>query len=77
MNDDKVIPLSKPAETVQDVLTDLLRTGVKQLLAEALEIEIQEQLAHYRSLKTEGGLQAVVRNGYLPERTIQTGIGSV
>ena len=33
-------------------------------------------LAQYRDLKVDGK-QAVVRNGYLPERTIQTGLGDI
>ncbi len=31
----------------------------------------------FRTLKTKEGKQAVVRNGYLPERTIQTGLGDI
>ncbi len=34
-------------------------------------------LAEYADMKLVDGRQAVVRNGYLPERTIQTGIGDV
>lgn len=34
-------------------------------------------LSQYESHKLPDGRQAVVRNGYLPERTLQTGIGDV
>jgi transposase-like protein len=34
-------------------------------------------IAQFAELKDEQGRQRVVRNGYLPERTIQTGIGDV
>ena len=34
-------------------------------------------LSEHADLKLLDGRQAVVRNGYLPERTIQTGIGDV
>lgn len=34
-------------------------------------------LAHYRDVRTPDGRQAVVRNGYLPARTVQTGVGDV
>ena len=34
-------------------------------------------LSDYEDLKLIDGRQAIVRNGYLPERTIQTGIGDV
>lgn len=32
---------------------------------------------HYGSLETEESKAAGVRNGYLPERTIQTGLGDL
>ncbi|NEP20208.1 MAG: hypothetical protein F6J97_25545 [Leptolyngbya sp. SIO4C1] len=36
-----------------------------------------EFLGHYTHLRNERGRQGVVRNGYLPERTIMTGVGEV
>ena len=68
---------SGPAESPQDVLTEILREGAHQLLVEALEVEIQEFLGQYRDLRDERGRQRIVRNGYLPERDVQTGIGAV
>jgi transposase-like protein len=47
------------------------------LLAEALEAEIEDFLSQYRDLKDNGNHHRVVRNGYLPERDIQTGIGPI
>jgi putative transposase len=46
-------------------------------LAEALEAEIEGFLSQYAYLKDEQGHQRVTRNGHLPERNIQTGIGAV
>jgi len=46
-------------------------------LAQAIEVEVESFLASYSDLKAGNGLQAVVRNGHLPERTIQTGLGEV
>lgn len=66
-----------PAETTGDVLTGILRRGCRELLAGALEVEIAEFLEHYGDLLDSRGRQRVVRNGYLPERAIQTGIGSI
>ena len=40
-------------------------------------MELKELLDTYDDIKTSDGKQAVVRNGYLPERTIQTGIGHI
>lgn len=60
-----------------DPLTELLRTGAKQLICKAVDAELQELLSGYSEQKAEDGRAAVVRNGYHPERDIQTGIGPV
>ena len=77
MNKNKVIALKKPGDLSEDPLTELLRNGARQLIANAVEAELQELLSQYASLKNEQGHLQVVRNGYLPEREIQTGIGPV
>jgi len=77
MSESKIVSLEKPTEFPKDALTDVLRIGAPQLLAAAVEAEIELHLSRYKSLKDEQGRQAVVRNGYLPDRTIQTGIGPV
>ncbi len=61
----------------RDALTELVRKGARQIIVEAVEAELQEFLAQYQDLKDEQGRRAVVRNGYLPERTIVTGVGEV
>ena len=63
--------------TSSDMLTELLRTGAKKLIQEAVEAELQELLDHYAEIKLVDGRHTVVRNGYLPERNIQTGIGDI
>ena len=42
-----------------------------------MEAEIESFLAQYKDLKDEQGRRRITRNGYLPEREIQTGIGGV
>ena len=64
------------AAPVVDALTEVLRTGARQLLAQAVEAEVTDFLAHHREVMADGRSR-VVRNGYLPERKIQTGIGPV
>jgi transposase-like protein len=54
-----------------------VRQGARQIIAQAVEAELQTFLAQYQCLKDDQGRQAVVRNGYLPERTIVTGVGAV
>jgi putative transposase len=66
-----------PLPTGQDVLTDILRDGARRLLAEAVEAEVAAWIDAHAHLKDQAGHQQVVRNGHLPERMIQTGIGKV
>lgn len=47
------------------------------MLRNAIEAEVAAFLAQHAELKDEQERQRVVRNGYLPAREIQTGIGAV
>jgi len=47
------------------------------MLAQAIEAEVETWLACYADGRDEQGRQAVVRNGYLPEREVQTGMDAV
>jgi len=60
-----------------DPLTELLKEGARKLLAQAVESEVHELLATYQDFRTESGHAGVVRNGYLPERDLQTGLGPI
>jgi len=61
----------------RDELTELIRSGARKLIAQALEAEVSELLSSFAGRRDEHGRAAVVRNGYQPEREIQTGIGPV
>jgi putative transposase len=77
MTKDNVIELKKPDPFIDDPITDILRVGARKLLTEALEAEIETFLAQYTDLKDDLGRKRITRNGHLPEREIQTGIGPV
>ena len=79
MSDDNVFALKNPARVnpVRDALTEVLQEGARTLLAQAVEAEVAEFLARHAERRDAAGRQRVVRNGHLPERTIQTGIGDV
>lgn len=79
MEEDNVVDYRNPGVPlpVADALTEVLRRGAKELLQQAVEVEVAEAIAQYATLKDEQGRRRVVRNGYLPERSIQTGIGEV
>jgi putative transposase len=66
-----------PQETTEDVLTTVLRRGARQMLATAIEAEIQVYLAARTEAVDATGHRQVIRNGYLPSRTLQTPLGDV
>ncbi len=66
-----------PLPTGRDVLTDLLRDGARRMLAQAVEAEVASWIDDHAHLKDGSGRQQVVRNGHLPGRTIQTGLGEI
>ena len=69
--------LAMPATTSQDALTDVLRDGAQQLLAQAVEAEVATWIESHQEIVDENGHRMIVRNGHMPSRTIVTGVGSV
>lgn len=67
-------PLSWPAD---DPLTDVIRSGARTLLAQAVEAEVAQWIQERSHLLDEHGRRAVVRNGHLPRRSVLTGVGPV
>ncbi len=76
MSKRNVIEIEGPEKNV-DPLTDLIRQGAQTLIHRAVEAELQTLLEQYSECRTKDGKAGVVRNGYQPERPIQTGIGPV
>jgi transposase-like protein len=76
MDKNNVIELERRV-TGTDPLTELLKEGARKLLAQAVENEVQDLLASYEDRRTQCGHAGVVRNGYLPERELQTGLGPI
>ncbi|MGR9046650.1 MAG: IS256 family transposase [Gammaproteobacteria bacterium] len=75
MTDSNIITLNKPEQN--DPLQEVLREGARKILATAIEAEIAAFIEQHSALKTDENKAAVVRNGYLPERSIQTGLGDI
>jgi putative transposase len=72
---DKATELPLQEQLPGSVLEELAREGARQLLAQALEVEVAEFVGkHQNKIDTEGRRQ-VVRNGYMPARDLVTGIG--
>jgi transposase-like protein len=67
--------LAFPRESSQTTLDAVLRAGALRLLSEAIEAEVESYLSSREHLVDESDHRQVVRNGHLPERTIQTPLG--
>ncbi len=52
-------------------------SAARWLLAEAVEAEVEAVIGEHAELSDDGGRRRVVRHGYLPERSVETGIGPV
>jgi putative transposase len=76
MGQSTVVEIPNPEQS-SDLLTELLRTGARRLIEQAVEVELQGLLASVDDRRLADGRAAVVRNGYHPEREIQTGVGPV
>ena len=77
MEENTVVVFQNPTDFQEDPLTEVLQAGVRKLLAQAVEAEGSVFLDAHAGLVVDAGRRRVVRNGYLPERAIQIGIGSV
>lgn len=77
MKKDLIFEKIDPAEQFKTVLEETLREGAQRLLQQAIENEVQEFLDASEELRTDEGQRRVIRNGYLPERPFQTGIGII
>lgn len=76
MSKNSVVEFHKPGE-MRDAFSAYIRQGAQRLIAQAVQAELEELLAGFAGQKSESGRRAVVRNGFLPERSILTGIGLI
>jgi len=74
--DTDIIALRQPG-SVDDPLTEIARDGARRMLAAALRAEAAAFVEQYAEEILPDGRQRVVRHGYGPERSIQTGIGAL
>lgn len=77
MKKDTVVSLKKPEVVTEDPLMEVLRKGAREMLTRALEAEVEEFLERFDNIRDSSGKRMVTRNGYLPERNLQTGIGDI
>ena len=78
MHDDRVVSFSHPEKiSCHDPLTEVPRSGARQLLASAVEAEVSAFLSAYEHLVDDEGRRYVVRHGHMPAREVQIGISPV
>jgi len=70
-------PAGSAGSPAGDLLTAKLREGAQKMLAMAIEEEVAGYLAVRSHLRDQDGHRQVVRNGYLPTRSILTGVGAI
>ena len=78
MKKGSIIDYKNPSQNlVTDVLSNFLRISAQKMLQLAIEEEVQDFITSYQDKLLTNGNKQIVRNGYLPERNIQTGIGEM
>ena len=78
MEEKNVISLEKQGEVSgRSLLDELLRDGAQRMLQTAIEQEVRAYVEEHQASVSADGRRLVVRNGHLPERAMQTGLGSV
>ena len=77
MSKSTVVPFELPSEFSPDPLTEVIQAGAKELLRTAIQAEVAGFMTAHAHLLDEEGRQRLVRHGFLPERDVMTGIGTV
>lgn len=61
----------------KSILEEVIREGARKMLQAAIEQEVTDYINSLSDKTDEKGRRMVIRNGYLPERSILTGIGPI
>ena len=69
--------ISFPQESSNSWLDEILRNGAQEMLGRAIEDEVASYVGDRTHVVDETGRRLVVRNGHLPERSIQTPMGEI
>ena len=77
MSETTITTLPDPPGLSPDPMTDLIRSGARRLIEQAIEAELATLLTAFTDEKLEDGRARLVRHGHLPEREILTGVGPV
>ena len=76
MQDVRTLPV-RGSDEVTVTLDELAREGARRMLAQALEAEVEDDLARFADDVGEDGKRLVVRNGCAKERGLTVGSGTM
>jgi len=76
-NDEPISNKNQVKEDGNSVLEDIIREGARRLLQAAVEHEVSAYIDMFKEIKDENGRRMVVRHGFLPERSLLTGMGPI
>ncbi len=68
---------SRVESEARSTLEELLREGARKMLQAAIEAEVSDYTERHKSCLDESGHRLVVRNGHLPARSLQSGVGPI
>ena len=74
---DGVLTVDSAGQAGRDALTEVLRYGARQMLTQAIENGVGEYIEAHAAERDGAGRRLVVRNGHMPSRSIQTGLGPI
>ena len=63
MRDDTVVGFRQPGSFSDDPLTDILRVGARELLAQAIEAEVEGHIVAHADLTDAKSRHRIVRHG--------------
>lgn len=75
--DTQVVSIDQRTNPARSILEETLLHGARQMLQQAIEMEVTEYIQGHAALRDQNGHRLVVRNGHLPQRDLVTGIGPV
>lgn len=78
MKNDELIGSKKQGEEgKKTLLEEIIKEGARKLLQAAIEHEVSAYVDLFKEVRDEKGRRVIVRNGFLPERSLLTGIGPI
>ncbi len=73
----EVVDGNQAEKATKSVLDEIVKEGARRLLQHAIEVEVAEYVGKHALELGSDGRHLVVRNGWMKEREVQTGVGSI